>query len=856
MLKKFLIIAASWFLLCLNSLAAQPQLFKLNNGHTVVIKEIPQSEIVTVDTWVKTGSLNENDKNNGVSHFLEHLMFKGTKNHKAGEFEKILDNKGAIYNAATSKDFTHYYITSSKDNLKETMDLHFDMLLNPLFPQEEIDKERKVVIEEISRSNDNPTRALYKNFTSMMYKQHPYRYETIGTKEIISTIPRDEIVGYYNKFYTPNNFTTVIAGNVNSKNVLDIINEEFKNKQFQSTKPIQHKKEIPQNKPQEKITYGNYNTGYLMLGYHGVDFQNQKENLALDIAGIVLGDGRSSRLYQNIKEKQHLANSISSSHSSSKDDSIFYISANFKPQNYEKLKKAVLCEIEKLRTTNITDEELQKAINMVERDFIYSNESTDDIASSIGYIMTIGGKLEYYTNYVNELKKITPDDVRKAACKYLDPNKVVISVLMPDKNEKPAANITPCEQKVCKKILSNGAVFISENSDANEVISMSILFKGGKWVESKPGLTPLLASTMMKGTKNRSSLELAQEMENYGIIIAPSVNNDYLEISVKSTTKDFDRTMSILEDVLNNASFDINEIEKTKKDMLEQIKKAEDFPKTKLFDNLISNIFPQGPYSQTGDILKKSIPAITKADIENYYQTIFIPQNMIISVTGNLKNTDICSKLENLISRKSGKIVDNKKFITPYKPLPQNKIVKYAMENNQANWIALGYKTGGISDFNEYTTLKVISSILGSGMSSRLFVDLREKKGLAYEVSSYYPTLLDNSYFVMYIGTNPKNSEEATKEFFKQIERLKNEPLSEQELANIKSNMKGLLALMQETNAQRSELRARFELLRGDYDFINNYSKTIDKVTSGDIMRVARKYFSHPYVLSEIETKK
>ena len=110
MLKKFLIIAASWFLLCLNSLAAQPQLFKLNNGHTVVIKEIPQSEIVTVDTWVKTGSLNENDKNNGVSHFLEHLMFKGTKNHKAGEFEKILDNKGAIYNAATSKDFTHYYI--------------------------------------------------------------------------------------------------------------------------------------------------------------------------------------------------------------------------------------------------------------------------------------------------------------------------------------------------------------------------------------------------------------------------------------------------------------------------------------------------------------------------------------------------------------------------------------------------------------------------------------------------------------------------------------------------------------------------------------------------------------------------
>lgn len=841
---------------CLSALGAQPQLFKLPNGHTVIVEEIPQTDIVTLDTWVKTGSLNENDKNNGVSHFLEHLMFKGTKNHKAGEFEKILDNRGAIYNAATSKDFTHFYITASKDNLKEMMNLHFDMMLNPVFPQNEIDKERKVVIEEISRSNDSPTRELYKNFTQMMYKQHPYRYETIGTKEIIASIPRSEIVGYYDRFYVPQNFVTVVAGNVNSKDIINMINAEFQNKKFTQYKPVQHKREIPSNQPQEKIAKSKYNTAYMMLGYHGVDFQNQKETMALDIAGIVLGDGRSSRLYQDIKEKQNLATSISSSHSSSKDDSIFYVNANFEPQNYEKLKQSILCEIEKLRTQNISQQELQKAINMVERDFIYSNESTDDIASSIGYTMTIGGKLEYYTKYVDELKKITPDDVRKAAYKYLDPNRVVISVLMPENNEKPVANITQCGQKVCKKVLPNGMTVISENSDANEVISMAIMVKGGKWVESKPGVSNLMAGTLLKGTKNRSQLELAQEMENYGIIISPDINNDYFEISMKTTTKDFDRAFGILCDVLNNASFDLVQINKTKQDMLEQIKKAQDYPKTRLFDNLNAAIFPSTPYGYTSQTLAKSLPSITKEDIETYYQTVLIPQNMIVSITGNLKNTNIDSKLQNLISRKGGIVVDNKKFITPFKAIPQNKMVKDSMKNNQANWIALGYKVGGISDFNEFATLKVISSVLGSGMSSRLFVDLREKKGLAYEVSSSYPTLLDNSYFVMYIGTNPKNSAEVKKEFFKQIERLKNEPLSEKELNDVKNNMKGMLALMQETNAQRSEVRGRFELLRGDCDFINNYSQAIDKVTSGDIMRVARKYFSQPYVLSEIETQK
>ncbi len=853
-MKRFFLLLFAYCIFCLNAIGAEPHLFKLPNGHTIIIEELPQNKVVTVDTWVKTGSINENDKNNGISHFLEHLMFKGTKNHKAGEFEKLLDKKGALYNAATSKDFTHFYITTSSDNLKEAMDLHFDMLLNPAFPKDEIEKEKKVVIEEISRSNDDPGTTLYKNFTQMLIKNHPYRYETIGKKEIIESTTRDDITTYYNKFYVPQNFVTVIAGNVKSKDILAIINDEFKSKTFAPYKKITYKKEPAPRSPQEKIARGDYSTGYLLMGFSGVDFANQKDNMALDVASMVLGDGRSSRLYQNIKEKQNLATSISSSHSSSKDMSVFYVSANFEPQSYDKLKQSINSEIARLRTENITEAEFQKAVNMVERDFIYANESTEDITTSIGYTMTIGDKLEYYTRYLCELKKLTPDDVRKAANKYLDPNKVVISALLPEKAEKPVSNIAP--KAIYKKSLNNGVTMISENTDANEVISLSIFVKGGKFVEEKPGLTAVLSGTLMKGTKNRTSFEIAQELENNGIIISPSANSDYFEIDMKTTTKDFNKAFCILKDVLNNASFNQSDVEKTKADILEQIKKAQDYPKTRLFDNMIKDLFPQGPYGYTSALLSKTVPTVTKADVENYYQNIFIPQNMTISVVGNLKDIDIERELAGLINRSQGKIVDNKVFITPFKPLERNLLTKETMDN-QASWVAMAYKAPGISDgFDEFATLKVINAILGNGMSSRLFKDMREKQGLAYEISSSYPTMLDNSYFMMYIGTNPKNVETVQKEFLKQIERLKTEPLNEQELNDVKSSMKGLLVLMQETNGQRAEMRGRFELLNNNYDFVNNYQKAIDKVTSSDIITVARKYFSKPYVISLIETKK
>ena len=196
-MKKFAILVFIIFLSISQSVfALDYSTYKLDNGQTVIIKEVHDNPIVTIDTWIKTGSVNENDKNNGLAHFLEHLFFKGTTKHPTGEFDKILETKGAVTNAATSKDFTHYYITIPSKDFDTAIELHADMLMNPLIPRKELEKERKVVIEEIAKTNDNPENKLYENMIGGFYANHPYKRKVIGKKEIIENITREEILEF------------------------------------------------------------------------------------------------------------------------------------------------------------------------------------------------------------------------------------------------------------------------------------------------------------------------------------------------------------------------------------------------------------------------------------------------------------------------------------------------------------------------------------------------------------------------------------------------------------------------------------------------------------------------------------
>lgn len=856
-MKKFIIIAA--IVICGNTVwAASAQMFKLDNGQTVVIQEVKNNPIVTIDTWIKTGSIDEDDSNNGVAHFLEHLFFKGTKNHESGEFDQILETKGAITNAATSKDFTHYYVTIPSKDFDLAMELHGDMMLHPLIPRNEMEKERKVVLEEINKDLVSPTRILQENLNSMMYTTHPYKRKVIGRSDVIETITRDQVLNFYNAHYSPSNMITIVVGDVDTNHALERIKEVFNAEYKKQTKTI-YPKESQLTSQQKKVEYIKTESGYMVIGFRGTPI-NDNDSYALDVLSTILGDGRSSVLNQVLKEKKRLAFSVDAGNSTFRDDGIFYISANFEPEKCKQVQSAIFDEIKNIQDKGVSDEQLSLAKNIIERNTYYSRESITNIATEIGYTMALTNDIKFYDTYLDKIKSVSKDEVKRVANKYLGENRSAVSIILPESSKNiPVANkiqnlgtaeLISESNGTQKYHLSDGATMLYTPNSSNDIIAISIYAKGGQLLDKIAGTANLTAATMIKGTKNYTSLELSQVLEDNGIKIVPSVGADAFSITVLTTKDEYDKTMELLNEVVNNAIFDDYEIEKVKSDKLSAIKTNKDVPIKQAIEEYRDMIYKNTPYSISSKVLEKNIQNIKKSDIIEYYNKIFNPKNIVISINGNIDKDKTIQDLNKIFEPKADsqtfdyKIYDSK---IPRITAPRTNTIKMPTETA---WILLGWQTDGVLSEKDYATLQVIDSILGTGMSSRLFKELREQEGLAYQLGTgYSPNVLRGS-FMMYIGTNPATLEKSKQGLFSEIEKLKTEYVGDKELKDAKEKLIGNYVIGLETNLDKASNTGWYEASTRGYEFKEKYVDLINSVTDADIIEVANKYFNDNYIMS------
>lgn len=842
--------------------ASDYSVYKLDDGQTVIIKQVKNNPIVTIDTWVKTGSINENDQNNGVSHFLEHLFFKGTTLHAPGDFDRILESKGAETNAATSKDFTHYYVTIPSKYFDMALDLHADMLLNPLIPRKELEKERKVVMEEIAKDSNNPTEKVVDNMNDMLYTTHPYKRKVIGTNDIIGKISREEILAYYNTHYGPQNMVTIIIGDVDPQHALAKVKEDFKTAPRKIVKNI-NKAEKPLAAKKIKVDYQPVQSGYLMIGYRGASVFNN-DTFALDVLATILGDGRTSILYQAIKEQKQLAFSISANNSTFREDGIFSIEANYTPEDADKLQKAIFEEIAKVKKQGITPEQLNLAKSIIERDTYYSRESISNISSEIGYTTILSDNPKYYDEYLANIKKVTLSEVKAVANKYLDENRSAVSVVLPEKEKTAEVSATPKtvhsaklikEDATTKKYaMDNGATLLVIPNDLNDIVAMSIYAKGGCFLEKIAGTADVTASVMLKGTQKYSSLELAQMLEENGIKISPSASADSFSIDVLTTKAQLPKTLELLNEVVNNATFDDYEIGKTITTKLNSIKESRDVPMNLALEEYRSLIFEGSVYSNGPKLYEKTLPKIQRDDIVEYYNTIFNPKNMVISIDGNVNTNDVVQQLSEMFQPKNCAEFDYSAYASKIYPITAKTVVQNIADLKTA-WIIMGWQAAGVQSQKDSATLQVINAILGSGMSSRLFRNVRDQEGLAYQIgSSYSPKILKGA-FTLYIGTNPKTAELAREKMLDEINRMKTEFVSDKELQEAKDKILGNYVLSQETNLDKASAVGWFEASGRGFEFKDKYEKLINEVSASDIIEIANKYFNANFVTSIVNGK-
>ena len=859
-MKKILLFNIFLFVLFVGTsvFAQEFKTYKLDNGQTVVLSEVKNNPIVIIDTWVKTGSINETDKNNGVAHFLEHLFFKGTTKHPTGEFDRILESKGAITNAATSKDFTHYYIEIPSEYFNLALELHADMLLNPQIPRKELEKERKVVMEEIAKDENSPSETVYENLNSMLYTNHPYKRKVIGTNKVIESITREEILDFYNRYYNPSNMVTVIIGDINSDEVIEKIKENFKTDSKKSLALPKYTKEKPLNSQKRKVINMNTESGYMMIGFRGASILNN-DTYALDVLATILGDGKTSKLYKSIKDQKHLAYSISAGNTSMRDDGILYIRANFEPSNADKLERAVFEEINKIKTQGITQDDLTLAKKIIERDTYYARESISNMASEIGYTVTLTSNPDYYKTYLDKINKVTIKDVKRVANKYLGVNKSAVSICLPEVKEQAKVssnvdykvNLVDEDNLTKKYILDNEATLLITNNNANDIIAISIIAKGGKFLEKITGTATLMADTMLRGTKKYTAPELSKEMESNGIKIIPASSADVFSVSVLTTKNQIPQTLELLSEVLNNAKFDDFEIEKKKTEKLNLIKQSRDVPLNIALEEYQYLIYKNSIYSKSPKILEKSLPKIQRKDIVEYYGKIFNPKNIIISVNGNVDEKLLINEFNEMF-----KVSNSIKFkYSDYKiaDLTEKSTSVKHIKDLKTAWLLLGWRTCGLTNKKDDVVLQIIDTILGSGMSSRLFQNIRDQEGLAYQVGSGYSANVLSGAFTVYVGTNPVNTEKVRNKMISEVFRLKTEFVTEKELQSAKEKLLGEYVISLETNSKKAGTIGSFEALGRGFKFDKEYKELIKSVTASDIIEVANKYFTDNYVLSIVD---
>ncbi|MCB0414608.1 MAG: insulinase family protein, partial [Bdellovibrionales bacterium] len=857
--------------------------YQLKNGMTVILVESHKSPVVSVQMWVKTGSADEKKGEEGLSHFIEHLVFKGSDKYGVGEIAQTVEGAGGELNAYTSFDQTVFYVTISKAFTEVALDVISQMMGSPRFDSDEIDNEREVVLEEIKRSFDSPGRVSSQNLFSTLYKDHPYSIPILGYEKNIRNVTQTEILDYYHRRYVPENMTLVVAGNFDPGEIKGQIKNYFENFKSYKLKKIVRKKDKKQDKPRLKIKNTEFKDNLLYISWP-IPKIDHKDILPLDIFSLVMGYGESSRLTKTIKNTKHLVNYVSCSTFTPLDPGFMSISASLQLDKLEDYLDSLLEELEKVLKETVDPEEIKKAIINLEADEYYSLETVDGLARKVGTYHHLFSDYKYFQKLLKEAKNITPLDILKTVRKYMKPEMLNFSMTTPGeekeikktlrswskKYEKMFLNSKPKSytqfsqkaQKVKIKIaekpkqakatpqkivLNNGVSVISLPSFETPVVNMRCVFMGGLRAEkdTNHGSTELLARTWSNGTKNISEAELFLKTDNLASSLFSFGGRNTIGLNMSTLSFFADEMRELFFDVLLNPRFSDGIIEREKILMIEHLKKREDNPAQLTILDFMKTLYGKHPYAQDLYSTEANLKKVNSEVIREHLQNMSFSKNLSFVVVG-FHDTDRWVKSIEKFTKDlpvGNKLNSKFDFV-----LPESGRKNFFLSKKEQSHIVVGYPGLTFTSKERYA-LEVMQSVL-SGQGGRLFIELRDKASLAYSVAPIKMEGIDAGHFGAYIGCSPEKGKTAIRMMKEQFDRLMNETIPEVELERSKKYLIGGHDIgLQKNSAVASSML--FDDVYG-LDFMEpfKYAEYIQSITADEVKELARKIFSGPEIVS------
>lgn len=413
-----------------------PKLHQLPNGLTIVAEQMP-IDAVNLSLWINVGSAVESDTINGMAHFLEHMIFKGTKRLASGEFERRIEERGAVTNAATSQDYTHYYITTAPKDFAELAPLQMDVVFNPSIEDDAFERERLVVLEEIRRSEDSPQRRTFRRAMEMAFERLPYRRPVLGPESVISQLKPQQMRDFHGSLYQPSSIAAVAVGNLPTEELIDIvaqgINQTITSKNQELwVESVIHPEPAFTEVVRQEFVDESLQQARLVIVWRVPGLKYIEETYALDVLAGILGHGRTSRLVHDLREERNLVSSIAVSNMSNQLQGTFYISAKCPVENVAAVEEAIAQHVRMLQTELVKSSEIARVRRRVANRFIFGNETPSDRAGLYGYYQSMLGDLEPAFNYPANIQAQEASDLMQAAQKYLSPDAYGVVVIKPE----------------------------------------------------------------------------------------------------------------------------------------------------------------------------------------------------------------------------------------------------------------------------------------------------------------------------------------------------------------------------------------------------------------------------------------
>ncbi|MBW4418685.1 MAG: insulinase family protein [Myxacorys californica WJT36-NPBG1] len=412
-----------------------PTVHRLSNGLTIIAEQIPV-DAVNLNVWLNVGSAIESAPINGMAHFLEHMIFKGTQRLESGEFEQKIEQRGAVTNAATSQDYTHYYITTAPRDFAELAPLQLDVLLNASIPDDGFERERSVVLEEIRRSEDNPRRRTYQRMAELAFERLPYRRQVLGPTSVIEQLVPQQMRDFHSAWYQPQSMTAVAVGNLPVDRLIQIIEDSFTQLAPSTSCPTPYISSPSAETSFTQIVRQEYTDptlkqARLMLLWRVPGLTDLQNTYELDVLTSVLGHGRTARLVKDLREERGLVSNVSVSNMTYLHQGVFAVSAQLPVENIDAVEAAIVAHIEQLQSGRVTEAELSRVQTQVANHFTFGNETPSDRAGLYGYYQTLVGDLEPAFSYSAYIQSLSAADLQAAAQQYLPTDAYGIVIIKP-----------------------------------------------------------------------------------------------------------------------------------------------------------------------------------------------------------------------------------------------------------------------------------------------------------------------------------------------------------------------------------------------------------------------------------------